>query len=322
MMKVAAVQAAPVFLDKAATTDKIVSLIGRAAGGGAQLVAFSETFLPGYPAWTEHTGGAVFDDPGQKAAYAAYLAAAVRADGPEMADIIDAAMGLGVFVYLGLAELAPSQGTVHCSLAAIHPKLGLVSLHRKLMPTYEERLVWGQGDGAGLKVHDYSGWRVGGLNCWENWLPLARAAMYGQGEQLHVAVWPGNSGLTRDISRFIALEGRVWVLSCGGLLTADDIPDDFPLKEAMIEAGGFERTGGSRIVAPNGQVVAEAAEGEEAILIADIDLDMVRGERQNMDPTGHYSRPDVLELKVNRRRLSTLRLEDGNPGRLTDQRWF
>lgn len=309
-MKIAAIQASPVFLDKKATTAKIVKLIGQAARQGAELAAFSETFLPGYPVWTEHTGGAKFNDPGQKAAFAAYLRGAVSAAGPEMAEIIDAAKGHGIFIYLGLAELAPSQGTVYCSLAAIHPKLGLVSLHRKLMPTYEERLVWGIGDGNGLKVHDYNGWRVGGLNCWENWLPLARAAMYGQGEQLHVAVWPGDPGLTRDISRFIAMEGRVYVLSCGGLLTGADIPDEFPLKKELLAAGNFEKTGGSRIVAPDGELLAEAGRGEETILLADIDLDRLRGERQNMDPAGHYSRPDVLELKVNRKRLSTIKLED------------
>lgn len=303
-MKIAAVQAAPVFLDRTATTEKVLSLMTEAAGNGAELAAFPETFLSGYPIWVELTGGAAFDDPDQKRAYAAYLEGAVRLGGPEMAEIIQKSAELNLFTYLGLTERSVSGGTVYCSLAAVDPALGLVSLHRKLMPTYEERLVWGTGDGAGLRVHDYQGWRIGGLNCWENWMPLARQAMYAQGEQLHIAVWPGSAHLTGDISRFVAREGRVYVLSAGGVLSLDDIPDSFPLKNSLAAVTEKFKSGGSCLIAPNGEPVFGPLEDEEGIFYGEIDLATVRGERQNFDPAGHYNRADVFDLRVCRKRLA------------------
>ena len=224
-MKVAAIQAAPVFLDRDATLEKTLTLMREAAEGGAELCVFPETFLSGYPFWMDLTDGAQFDDPKQKAAYAAYLASAVDRNGPELKRIAAEAKKLGLFTYLGMVERSTSGGSVYCSLGAFHPEGGLVSLHRKLMPTYAERMVWATGDGNGLRVHDWKEFRVGGLNCWENWMPLARYSLYSQGEQLHVATWPGAPHLTRDISRFIAMEGRVYVISAGGVLKAEDIPE-------------------------------------------------------------------------------------------------
>lgn len=308
-MIVSAVQSAPVFLDAEATTSKVVSLIGRAAAQGAQLVAFPETFLPGYPVWISITDGAAFDDPKQKAAYAAYLDASVESDGPLMRRIVEAARDHRAFVYLGFAERGSAHGrhSIYCSLAAIHPETGLVGVHRKLMPTYEERLVWGQGDGHGLKVHDWNGFRLGGLNCWENWMPLPRQVLYELGENIHVAVWPGSSGLTADISKFIALESRSYVVSSGGLLSAADIPDAFPLKAEVVAQGlGSSCTGGTRIVAPDGTVLAVVPDGEEGIAMAEVALHRVHGARHNFDPAGHYSRPDVLRIRVDGRRLETL----------------
>ncbi len=154
-----------------------------AAAQDVELVAFPETFPSGHPFWLELTGGARFDDPAQKRAYAAYLEAAVAIDGSELRQIAEAARDLGVFVYLGTTERATgsARGTVFCTLVAIDAQAGVVSTHRKLIPTYEERLVWGTGDGHGLLVHQYAGTRVGGLNCWENWMPQARHALYAQG---------------------------------------------------------------------------------------------------------------------------------------------
>ncbi len=181
------------------------------------------------------TGGARFDDPLQKQAYAAYLQAAVALDGPEVRQVVEAARDLGVFVYLGTTERATgsARGTVFCTLVAIDPVTGVVGTHRKLMPTYEERLVWGTGDGHGLRVHRYGSTRVGGLNCWENWMPQARHALYAQGEELHVSVWPGNPRNTVDIARFIALEGRVFSLAANGLLSLSDVPAGFPLYQEL-----------------------------------------------------------------------------------------
>jgi nitrilase len=310
-MIVSAVQSAPVFLDAEATTAKVLSLIARAAGQGAELVVFPETFLPGYPAWVSVTDGAAFDCPKQKIAYAAYLDAAVEADGPLMRRIVQAARDHGTFVYLGFAERGKTHGrhSIYCSLAAIHPQKGLVGVHRKLMPTYEERLVWACGDGQGLRVHGWNGFALGGLNCWENWMPLPRQVLYELGENIHVAVWPGSSELTADISRFIALESRSYVVSSGGLLTVADVPDAFPLKDEMCARGiGSCCTGGTRIIAPDGTLLASIPDGEEGIAIAEVSLRHIGYARHNFDPAGHYSRPDVLRVRLDDRRMETLEI--------------
>lgn len=304
-MRIAAAQAHSVWLDSGQTTAKVVRWLEDAAAQGVELIAFPETFLSGYPFWLELTGGARFNDARQKQAYAAYLDAAVELEGPELAQIAEAARDLGVFVYLGTTERGAdgARGTVFCTLVAIDPSAGVVSAHRKLMPTYEERLVWGQGDGQGLRVHSVGEARVGGLNCWENWMPQARHAMYAQGEDLHVSVWPGNPRNIVDIARFIALEGRVFSLAANGLISLDDVPRGFPLYDelAALDVTDYCR-GGSAVVAPDGSWVVEPVADEERLIVADVDLARVREERQNFDPTGHYSRPDVFNVEVDRRR--------------------
>jgi len=312
-VRVAAAQAHPVWLDPAATTDKVVTWLEQAAAQGVELVAFPETFLSGYPFWVELTGGANFNDARQKRAYAAYLEAAVELDGPELRRIREAAGDLGVFVYLGTTErdVACGRGTVFCTLVAIDPAAGIVSAHRKLMPTHEERLVWGSGDGHGLQVHRFAGTRVSGLNCWENWMPQARHALYAQGSELHVSVWPGNPRNTADIARFIALEGRVYSLAANGLLSLSDVPSDFPLHDELAELGVEHYCrGGSAIAAPDGSWLVEPVVAEERLIVADLDLRRVAEERQNFDPTGHYSRPDVFAVQVDRRRRSAVAFQD------------
>jgi len=312
-MRVAAAQARPHWLDASATTKKVVGWLEEAAAQDVQLVAFPETFLSGYPFWLELTGGARFNDAAQKRAYAAYLQAAVELDGPEIALITEAARDLGVFVYLGTTERATgsARGTVFCTLVAIDPSAGVVSTHRKLMPTYEERLVWGQGDGHGLRVHRLGSTRVGGLNCWENWMPQARHALYAQGEELHVSVWPGNPRNTVDITRFIALEGRVFSLAAGGLISLADVPADFPLRTRLEESEVKDYCrGGSAIAAPDGTWIVEPVADEERLVVADLDLTLVAQERHNFDPTGHYSRPDVFSTDVDRRRREAAHFRD------------
>ena len=167
---------------------------------------------------------------------------------------------LGVAIYLGFIERSAQRGgfSLYASLAFIDPQGNIASVHRKLVPTYEERLVWSPGDGHGLRVHDLGEFRVGGLNCWENWMPLPRAALYGQGENLHVAVWPGNRRNTEDISRFIARESRSWVVSVSGVMHRDGVPDDVPLA-GRIRAAAAEwmADGGSCVAAPDGRWLLE-----------------------------------------------------------------
>jgi nitrilase len=312
-MRVAAAQAHPAWLDATAGTKLVVEWLGRAADQGVELLAFGETFLSGYPVWVSSTGGARFEDAKQKRAYAAYLDAAVELDGPELAAIREAVGDLGVFTYLGITErgAASARGTVFATLVAIDPAVGIVSAHRKLRPTYEERLVWGPGDGNGLRVHTLpSGWRVGGLNCWENWMPLARTALYAGGEDLHVSAWPGSTGLTSDITRFIAREGRVFSLAAGALVSTEDVPTDFPLYEELVAAGGVQQNGGSAVAGPDGRWIVEPVADEERLVVADLDLRAVAEERQNFDVTGHYARPDVLHLQVGRRRQESVTFED------------
>ena len=310
-MRIAAAQTAPVWGNSDATADRVIEWIHKAADDGVDLVAFGETFLSGYPFWVGLTDGAQWEDEDQKAAYAFYLEAAVALDGPELHSITRTVAETGVFTYLGITERSASRGTVYATLVGIDPSNGIVSAHRKLMPTYEERLVWGTGDGHGLRVHDLGRARVGGLNCWENWVPTARHALYAQGMDLHVAAWPGSVELTEDITRFIAKEGRCFVLSAGALLRPADIAADFPLREAALADGGTSfYNGGSAIAGPNGAWIQEPVAGEERLVAADIDLSAVRGERQNFDPAGHYFRGDVFEITVDRRRLDPVDFTD------------
>jgi nitrilase len=307
-IRVAAAQAHPVWLDAAATTKKILSMIERATDDGVQLLAFPETFLPGYPYWVMLGGVDRFNDQQTKVAYAAYVDAAVELDGLELKQITAAVGDLGVFVYLGIAER--SGASVHATLVAIDPERGVVGAHRKLIPTYGERTVWALGDGHGLRVHNVGGVLVGGLNCWENWMPLARHALYAAGEELHVAAWPGSAAMTADIARLIALEGRVWVLLASGLLAADDVPRDFPYYQLIANKPAGFYNGGSCIAAPDGTWAVAPTADEERLLVADVDRDTVRRARQTFDPAGHYSRPDVFDVRVNRRRLGAVAFDD------------
>jgi nitrilase len=314
-MRIAAAQSHPAWGRPRLGAERVAGWIARAAAEGVDLLAFGETHLGGYPFWLSMTGGARFDDPGQKRAYAAYLDAAVELDGPELALIREAAAEHRVFTYLGIAErgAATARGSVYATLVAIDPERGIVSAHRKVQPTYEERLAWAAGDGHGLRVHTVTGregesLRVGGLNCWENWLPQARLAMYAGGEDLHVSAWPGAVSNTIDITRFIALEGRVFSLAAGTLLSRADVPADFPLADQLPD--GDWTDGGSAIAGPDGRWLREPLSGTEGLVIADVDAARVREERQNFDPAGHYGRPDLFELRVDRRRLAAARFSD------------
>ena len=304
-LNIAIAQIAPVWLNKKLTIKKIEAAIKEAAAQKAQLVCFGETLLPGYPFWLQLTDGARFNDNKQKEIFAHYLKEAVCIEKGDLKTICALAKKLQIAIYMGCAEKAADRGghSIYCSLLYIDA-LGIIqSIHRKLMPTYEERLVWSIGDGNGLQVHALGNFTVCGLNCWENWMPLARTALYAQGQNLHVAVWPGNIRNTIDLTRHIALENRMYVLSASGLMRKKDIPDTVPHhKLIQQQAGEFLSNGGSCIAAPDGSWVIAPIRDKEIVVTATIDMNEVRKERQNFDPSGHYARPDVFELNVNTKR--------------------
>jgi nitrilase len=305
-------QIAPVWLDRDATVAKVASYVAQAAAGGARLVAFGEALAPGYPFWIEHTDGARFECARQKSLFAHYAEQAVDLSRDDLAPVRNAARAGRLWVALGCIERARERGhSLYCSLVLIDDTGEIRNVHRKLMPTYEERLVWSPGDGHGLRCFELDGFTLGGLNCWENWMPLARSALYAQGEDLHIATWPGSVRNTQDITRHMAREGRSYVASVSGLMRREDIPAHLPhaelLREALPEVCA---NGGSCIAGPDGEWLVPPCTGEERVLFAQLDPAHVRAERQNFDPFGHYSRPDVLELQVNRARLRGARFED------------
>jgi nitrilase len=271
--------------------------------------------VPGYPFWPELTDGAQFESDLQKDLFAHYSAHAVDIGAGDLAGVCSLAAVHGIAVYLGVIEKSAERGGFSCyaTLAYIDRNGEIASAHRKLMPTYEERLVWSPGDGHGLRVHALGDFRVGGLNCWENWMPLPRAALYGQGENLHVAVWPGSRRNTQDITRFIARESRSFVVSVSGLMHADWIPEGLPhANRIRAGASGWLADGGSCVAGPDGNWLLEPQVECEDTFIVDLEIEAVARERQNFDPAGHYSRPDVTALRVDRRRQRTVDLQDGD----------
>jgi nitrilase len=310
-LKIAISQIAPVWLNKQETTLKIISQIDEAGAVGCELVVFGEGLLPGYPFWIELTDGARFNSDVQKEIYAHYFQEAVEINNGDLQSICNAALRNKTAVYLGCIERAADRGnhSLYCSLVYIDQSGTIQSTHRKLVPTYEEKLVWSNGDGKGLTVHPLGAFTVGGLNCWENWLPLARTTLYAQGENLHVSIWPGNVRNTEDIARFIAKESRSYVIAASGLMRKEDINSAIPHYEKILaNAPAFLGNGGSCMAAPDGSWVIEPVTEKEALLVATIDIREVIKERQNFDPSGHYSRPDVFTLKVDTRRQSLIEL--------------
>ncbi|MBX3175456.1 MAG: carbon-nitrogen hydrolase family protein [Gemmatimonadaceae bacterium] len=308
-LRVAAAQIAPVWLDRERTLAKVVAAIRAAVEQGAQLVTFGEALVPGYPFWLEHTDGARFESALQKELHAHYQREAVQIEAGHLRPVCDAARELGVAVVLGIIERPQDRGghSLYASLVYIAASGEIGSVHRKLVPTYEERLAWSPGDGHGLRTHRLGAFAVGGLNCWENWMPLPRAVLYAEGEDLHVAIWPGGKHNTRDLTRFIAREGRSFVISVSGLMRRSDVGPDVPQRELLMAAlPEVPANGASCIAAPDGSWIVEPVIGEERVIVATIDHALVRRERQNFDLAGHYARPDVTRLVVNRERQRTV----------------
>ena len=312
-LKIGLAQFAPVWLDREKTLEKALSYAGEAAGEGCELVVLGgEACVPGYPYWLELTDGARFNSPLQKEIFAEYSNQAVRIERGDLSKVCELARARKIAVYLGIVEKPAERGeSLYAALVYIDRDGEIRSVQRKLVPTYEERLAWAHGDGAGLRTHPLKAFTVGGLNCWENWNPLARAALYGQGEDFHVCVFPGGIHNTHDITRFIAKESRSFCASVCCVMRREDFPPETLHLDKILEtAPEVLSTGGTCLAAPDGEWLIEPLGTEEKLVVAEIDHQKVRQERQNLDPAGHYSRPDVLQLKVNRERQSILKFDE------------
>jgi nitrilase len=312
ILKIGLAQIAPVWLDKEKTVEKIISYISKAGNESCDLVVFGEALLPGYPFWLAATGGAKWNDSLQKKIFAHYAVQSICIEDGELKTICVAAAKSHTSIYLGIIERPANRGhSLYCSLVYIDKEGKIQSVHRKLMPTHDERLVWSVGDGNGLKCHNLNGFTLGGLNCWENWMPLPRTALYSQGEDVHVAVWPGSVRNTRDITRFIARESRSYVISVSALMRKENIPTDLPFYSEIIDQMPEEMTdGGSCVAGPDAEWILPPQVNIEDLFIVEIQSEKIRMERQNFDPTGHYSRPDVLQLKLNTQRQQTLETDE------------
>jgi nitrilase len=300
-MKVAVVQAPPVLLDRAATIERMLGRMDEVAAAGAGLIVFPEAYVPGYPTWVWRL------KPGADMALAGEIHArlreqAVDLDRGGLAPIAECAARLGVTVVCGVHEIDGqfSGTTLFNTVVVIGPDGAILNRHRKLMPTNPERMVWGCGDGRGLKVVDTPAGRIGTLICWENYMPLARYALYAQNLEIHVApTWDCGEEWVASM-RHIAREGGCWVIGTATAIQGKDIPENFPERGRLFEDEDWLCDGGAVIVRPSGKIAAGPLMREKGVLYGEIDPDAARRSRRSLDVTGHYARPDLFELRVDR----------------------
>jgi nitrilase len=278
-------------------------LTHEAAAGGAQLVVFPETWLPGYPAWLDVCRDVnLWDHAPTKAVFARYRAESVDVDGASGEALAAIARDANVTLVIGVSERVasgPGYGTLYNSLLTYAPDGALLNHHRKLMPTYTERLVWGQGDTGGLRAVDTPHGRVGGLVCWEHWMPLSRQALHDSGEDIHIAVWPTVQERHQIASRHYAFEGRCFVLAAGSLMRASALPAELERDPERACADDMcVLGGGSAIINPRGEYLAGPVFDEPTILRASLDFTRLDEERMTLDVAGHYARPDAFTFTV------------------------
>jgi len=312
LTRIAIVQQAPVFLDKTKTIEVAVNYIAQAADQGAELVVFTETFIAGYPTWLWRLrpGG---DWTLSETLYQRLLNNAVNVDSDDLQPLCQAANKHGVTVVCGMEERDNklSQATLYNTVVTIGSDGTLLNKHRKLMPTNPERMVWGFGDATGLKVVDSPAGRIGSLICWENYMPLARYALYAQNVEVYIApTYDSGEGWIGSLQH-IAREGRCYVIGCGNIMQGSDFPDDFPEKSSLYpDPDEWVNPGDSLVIAPGGEIVAGPLHKEKGMLFCDIDLEQVAVSKRALDVTGHYARPDIFTLKVNHAPQSPIEFED------------
>ncbi len=305
MSKIAIVQQAPVLLDRAATLEKVVAAAAEAASGGAELVVFPEAFVPGYPAWIWRLrpGG---DMALTETLYARLFGNAVSLARDDLAPLRSAAREHGITIVCGINEVDDntSRTTLYNTVVTVGPDGRLLNRHRKVMPTNAERMVWGFGDGTGLKVVDTPCGRIGALICWENYMPQARLALYAHGIQIYIAPTFDEGDTWVASMQHIAREGRCWVIGSGFALCARDIPENVPGRDTIFpDPDEWVNPGDSVIVSPGGAIVAGPLREEYGVLYADLDLDQIVTARRAFDVSGHYARPDIFQLHVNNQPL-------------------
>ena len=298
-IKAAAVQAEPVVLDREATVEKACQLILETAANGAQLIIFPELFIPTYinaAVWGR--GLASFGTANAKRAWSRLWQNSVEIPSHTTDRLSKTARDANAVVAIGLHERESESRSLYNTLLFLNSDGTLLGKHRKLMPTNHERMVHGRGDGSTLRVYDTPVGRVGGLICWENWMPLSRFALYSQGEQIHIAPTADDDERTLINTRNTAIEGGVFVISVCMVLRKESFPKDFEFQQELEDAGEYLETGGSAIIGPQGSILAGPLWKEEGILYAELDLNQVVEQSQLFDVAGHYARPDVLSLHL------------------------
>ncbi len=307
-LHVAIVQDSPVFGQLSASLDKAITLAEQAAARGAQLICFGETWLPGYPAWLDHCPeAALWNHPAAKEVFAQLRANSAVLGGPECTLLAETARRLGAAIIMGMherVEAGPGHGTLYNSILIFEQDGTLAVHHRKLVPTYTEKLVWGYGDAEGLRCANVAGTRVGAMVCWEHWMPLPRQHMHNQGEQVHAALWPTVHEMHQVASRHYAFEGRCFVLAAGSLMRRAELPAGLGTAVGGNSDDLLLR-GGSAIIAPDGRYLAGPVYDQPAIVEAVLDLAEIDREVMTLDVTGHYARPDIFTLKVDSEPRST-----------------
>jgi len=297
-VKVAAVQAAPVFLDRDATLVKARGLIEEASAASAGLIVFPEAFVPAYPEWVWRTRPWEIR---ADALYARLFDQAVVVGGPATEALSAAARDAEAYVSIGVNEREPRGSTLFNTQLCFGPDGRLLSTHRKVIATGAERLIWGMGDGSSLGVLDTPFGRMGGLTSWENYMPLARMALYSQGIDVYLAPTWDNSDVWVATLRHIAKEGRVYVIGVSSCARASDVPTEIPYQDELYgDEADWMSIGNSVVIDPLGEILAGPLNGEEGILYSDVDAELARASRHQFDPVGHYSRPDLFRLVVQR----------------------
>ena len=313
MLRCAVVQTASVLFDREATVAKAVTLIEQAASRGARLVLFPEALIPAYPrGFSFGTAVGSRSDAGRRL-WQRYWQESVEIPGPTVETLGRAARKCGAYLAIGVVERAgiPGRGTLYCTLLYFGPDGQLLGLHRKLKPTGAERFIWGEGDGSTLTVLDTPFGRMGGLICWENYMPLARAALYGKGVDIYLAPTADARDSWQATLRHIACEGRCFVLGCNQYVTKAMYPEGLECAEELAFQPEAMCRGGSAVVSPLGDVLAGPLYDREDMLVADLDLSEIVRARMDFDPVGHYARPDIFQLRVNERSAQSVSFGSG-----------